>query len=102
VYANVETGGQSKHYLTAQKNYFMKKIWIVCLSAGILIFISCHNNSTAPAPASSSGSPDSAANNGVLPPSASPSEATNSSVADTAYKSPDSNKIHKDTTGVNR
>jgi hypothetical protein len=46
--------------------------------------------------------PDSAANNGVLPPSASPGDANNSSLADSAYKSPDSNKTHKDTSGMVR
>jgi hypothetical protein len=36
------------------------------------------------------GGPDSAANNGILPPSGSPANANNSSLADTTYKAKDS------------
>jgi hypothetical protein len=68
----------------------MKKILIISFSALLFIVSSCHNKAnTAP---QASGSPDSAANNGVIPPSAAPGNATNSSLADTAYKNKDSVK----------
>lgn len=61
----------------------------------LLVFVSCNNNSNQTAPKSSdtsvnNGGPDSAANNGILPPSGSPANANNSSLADTTYKSKDS------------
>ena len=66
-----------------------------------LVFISCNGNSgNSVKPADSSGStnsnsPDSAANNGILTPSAAPGNATNSSLADTAYHAKDSLKTKK-------
>jgi hypothetical protein len=71
----------------------MKKLFIVSLAAMTLIFSSCRNNSGTPGAAAGSGSPDSAANNGVLPPSAAPENANNSSLADTAYLARDSIKV---------
>ncbi|HEV3224402.1 MAG TPA: hypothetical protein VGZ90_16090 [Puia sp.] len=76
----------------------MKKICLVSFIFMALIFNSCHNNSSSSAkPVDSSGtigtgSVDSSANNGIVPPSASPDNATNSSLADTAYKAKDSSK----------
>jgi protein involved in sex pheromone biosynthesis len=68
----------------------MKKLLIICYSALLFIVSSCHNKANTTQPAT--GSPDSAANNGVVPPSAAPGNATNSSLADTTYKSKDSVK----------
>jgi hypothetical protein len=75
--------------------FIMKKLFAVSFLAMLLIFGSCHNKAAAPvvAPASGTASPDSAANNGILPPSASPGDATNSSLADTTYKGKDSSKV---------
>ena len=72
----------------------MKKLFAVSSLAMLLIFGSCHNKAAAPAPASTAG-PDSAANNGILPPSAAPGDATNSSLADTTYKGKDSSKVKR-------
>jgi hypothetical protein len=69
----------------------MKKLFTISLSTVFLILGSCHNKATAP-PAAGTGSPDSAANNSILPPSAAPGNATNSSMADTTYKARDSSK----------
>jgi hypothetical protein len=72
----------------------MKNILILSFVAMLLVFVSCNNNSNQTAPKSTdtavnNGGPDSAANNGILPPSGAPSDANNSSLADTAYKSKD-------------
>lgn len=73
----------------------MKKLFVASLAVFAMVFISCHNSSGAPPPAPAvapAAAPDSAANNGVLPPSAAPGNANNSSLADTAYKAGDSVK----------
>ncbi len=78
----------------------MKKIYLVSVTFTAIFFSCCHNNSvntTKSADSSvnaGSNSRDSAANNGIIPPSASPGNATNSSLADTAYKAKDSEKKH--------
>jgi len=74
----------------------MKNLFILSSAAIMLVFISCGQSTGNPALPAGSGSPDSAANNGVLPPSASPDNANNSSLADTAYQANDSTKKHKD------
>jgi hypothetical protein len=71
----------------------MNRLHIIFFAVITLIFSSCHNAQTSPA---GSGSPDSAANNGIVPPSAAPGNATNSSLADTVYKSGDTVKSRKD------
>jgi hypothetical protein len=72
----------------------MKKLFIISFAVMTATFVSCHNNAAAPAatPAAGTGSPDSAANNGILPPSSSPGSATNSSMADSTYHAKDSLK----------
>ncbi len=75
----------------------MKKISVVSIFAIVIIMGSCSGPSTNSAkPADSTGSgatgPDSAANNGIIPPSASPGNAGNSSLADTSYHATDSAK----------
>ena len=64
------------------------------LAATLLVFVSCNNNGhqspKSTDTAVNNGGPDSAANNGILPPSGAPGNANNSSLADTAYKSKDS------------
>ncbi len=75
----------------------MKKISAVSLVVLSLVFGSCGGNSgnatkSADTTAAPTGGPDSAANNGILPPSASPGNANNSSLADTTYHSKDSAK----------
>jgi hypothetical protein len=73
-----------------KKNY-MKKISVVLIFAMVIIIMnSCSGPSADTAkPADSTGTkatgPDSAANNGIIPPSASPGNANNSSLADTTY-----------------
>ena len=56
-----------------------------------MIFASCGNSPNGGA-GKSANSIDSAANNGIIPPSSSPSNATNSSLADTTYPAKDSLK----------
>jgi hypothetical protein len=79
----------------------MKKICLVSSTVIAMFFSSCHNNSASSAkPVDSSGktdsgSVDSAANNGIIPPSAAPGNATNSSLADTTYMVKDSAKTKK-------
>ncbi len=68
----------------------MKKISVVSIFGMVIIMSSCSGPSTNPAkPSDSTGSvatgPDSAANNGIIPPSSAPGNANNSSLADTAY-----------------
>ena len=77
------------------KWFFMKNIPVLTFAAILLVFVSCNNSGHQTAPKSSdttvnNGGPDSAANNGILPPSGSPSNANNSSLADTTYKAKDS------------
>ena len=72
----------------------MKKIFFILLVMTTTGLISCGNQSDKkPASADSvvtgnSNAIDSAANNGILPPSAAPGNAGNSSLADTTYKQP--------------
>jgi hypothetical protein len=73
----------------------MKNIFILSFAAMLLVFVSCSNSNNQTAPKSTdttvnNGGPDSAANNGILPPSGSPANANNSSLADTTYKAKDS------------
>jgi hypothetical protein len=71
----------------------MKKFIIASSLLVSFLFCSCGNHSEAPASATdtvSKAGPDSAANNGILPPSAAPGNAGNSSLADTAYHKIDS------------
>ncbi|MEJ0082457.1 MAG: hypothetical protein WDM78_16235 [Puia sp.] len=73
----------------------MKNILVLSFAAMLLIFVSCNNSNSQATPrntdsTANSGGPDSAANNGILPPSGSPANANNSSLADTTYKSKDS------------
>lgn len=76
----------------------MKKLFSFLLIAFLLIFASCHDSAGSGTPKAgdttivNSGGPDSAANNGILPPSAAPGNANNSSLADTTYKAKDSSK----------
>jgi hypothetical protein len=72
----------------------MKDLFRFMLAAVLLVFVSCNNNGNR-SPKSTdttvnSGGPDSAANNGILPPSGAPGNANNSSLADTTYKTKDS------------
>ena len=72
----------------------MKNFIVLTLAALVLVFVSCNNSSDQSAPKSTdttvnNGGPDSAANNGILPPSGSPANADNSSLADTTYKAKD-------------
>ena len=79
----------------------MKKIYLIFYAAGTLFFGSCHSNSSGSvktadsSTATGSGSVDSAANNGIIPPSAAPGNANNSSLADTTYKVKDSSRSKK-------
>jgi hypothetical protein len=73
----------------------MKNILILSLTALLLVFVSCNNSHNQTAPKSSDTTvknvgPDSAANNGILPPSGAVDNANNSSLADTTYKAKDS------------
>ena len=73
----------------------MKKLLLPALTSITIILTSCGNSSDTPAKNTDtvvSAGPDSAANNGIIPPSAAPGDAGNSSLADTAYKSKDSLK----------
>jgi hypothetical protein len=75
----------------------MKKALILPLAVLLAVFISCNSNSNPSAPKTSdttvnNGGPDSAANNGILPPSGAVGNANNSSLADTTYKAKDSTK----------
>ena len=72
----------------------MKKAFIVSFAIMGIVFVSCQNNSgtNSTKDTATAGGPDSAANNGILPPPGAPSDANNSSLADTTYKSPDSLK----------
>jgi hypothetical protein len=77
----------------------MKKLFIISLVVMTMVFGSC-NDGSSPVPKKSdtvttAAGPDSAANNEVLPPSTSPGDANNSSLADTAYKAKDSAKSKK-------
>jgi hypothetical protein len=78
----------------------MKKILVVSIAVLSCIFSSCGGQSGDSAkPTDSSAtttkSPDSAANNAIVPPSAAPGNASNSSLADTTYKGKDSSKTKK-------
>jgi hypothetical protein len=68
----------------------MKKLLIVSFAVISLIVGSCHGSGSTGASKSdttiTTGGPDSAANNGIIPPSAAPGNANNSSLADTTYK----------------
>ena len=72
----------------------MKKIFLACFVLATLVVASCENHSDNAVKKDSvtSPDPDSAANNGILPPSAAPGNAGNSSLADTTYKAKDSIK----------
>jgi hypothetical protein len=72
----------------------MKKLFPAFFALTVLIIASCQNHSDNSVKKDSvtSSSPDSAANNGILPPSAAPGNAGNSSLADTTYKAKDSVK----------
>jgi hypothetical protein len=76
----------------------MKKIYLISYTVIALFFSSCHSNASSSSKAvdssgtTGSGSVDSAANSGIIPPSAAPGNATNSSLADTTYKAKDSSK----------
>jgi hypothetical protein len=76
----------------------MKKLYSVSFVVVLMVFASCHNGSvsgtikSSDTPVVNSGGPDSAANNAILPPSAAPGNANNSSLADTTYKAKDSTK----------
>jgi hypothetical protein len=71
----------------------MKKILPASFALAVLV-ASCQNHTdhTVKKDSVTSSSPDSAANNGILPPSAAPGNAGNSSLADTSYKAGDSTK----------
>jgi hypothetical protein len=80
----------------------MKKIIIISFLSMTTVFGSCGDNSGNESPKSSdsvspagSASLDSAANNGILPPSAAPGNANNSSLADSSYPAGDSLKSNK-------
>jgi len=79
----------------------MKKICLISYTVTALFLSSCHSNSsstgkpTDSSGTSGSGSVDSAANNGIIPPSAAPGNANNSSLADTTYKAKDSSQSKK-------
>lgn len=69
----------------------MKKLLIVSFACIMCALYSCGSGADSKKPAvdsasRASSSIDSAANNGVLPPSAAPGNAGNSSLADTTYK----------------
>ena len=67
----------------------MKKISGLVLALLLLTWVSCGNpgaNQKSADTASAASSIDSAANNGIIPPSAAPGNANNSSLADTTYK----------------
>jgi len=85
------------YYLEKPENHFMKKIYQTAIVVAFAILGSCNNNSdtTVPRDSVTSPSPDSSANNGILPPSADPGDAGNSSLADTAYKGNDTTKGRK-------
>lgn len=70
-----------------------RSIVIFCLVAGT-VASSCNNNAgnNGHKTGDTTMAPDSSATNRVLPPSASPDNANNPSLADTAYKSKDSTK----------
>ncbi len=80
----------------------MKKIYLISCIVIAVFFSSCHSDASSSSKAvdssgtKASGSVDSAANNGIIPPSAAPGNATNSSLADTTYKVKDTAKIKKD------
>jgi hypothetical protein len=70
----------------------MKKLFIVFLAIFTMALGSCGSGAdskpkSADTISSGTSSLDSAANNGVIPPSAAPGNAGNSSLADTTYKS---------------
>jgi hypothetical protein len=71
----------------------MKNIIRLLFVMMLLVFISCNGNSNQSSKKTdttiNNGGPDSAANNGILPPSGSPANANNSSLADTTYKAKD-------------
>jgi len=69
----------------------MKKRSIIAFTLVIFCLVSCSNNNTSDhktTDTASASAPqfDSAANNGVIPPSGNPANADNSSLADTTYK----------------
>lgn len=72
----------------------MKKTVFILFAAVVMAIGSCNNNSSTGSQKDSvtNSSPDSAANNGILPPPANPGDAGNSSLADTTYKAKDSAK----------
>ena len=75
----------------------MKKMSAVSIIVLLALIGSCSSpsdNSTKKTDSSASNpsGPDSAANNGIIPPSASPSNSGNSSLADTAYHAGDTSK----------
>jgi hypothetical protein len=73
----------------------MKKILLSTFVFTAFVFVSCGSSSDTPpknTDTTVSSGPDSAANNGILPPSAAPGNAGNSSLADTTYKSKDTLK----------
>jgi hypothetical protein len=76
--------------ITFRKSFFMKKIAGIFLGFISLLMVSCGNGNSSQksvdTASAASSSIDSAANNGVLPPSAAPGNAGNSSLADTTYK----------------
>jgi hypothetical protein len=84
--------------LTDQQIIFMKKLFIVAFLLSGLILSSCGNGGNTPAAPTDSAKTapsnaiDSAANNNVLPPSSSPGDANNSSLADTTYKAKSKSK----------
>ena len=72
----------------------MKKSLLFLVIALFMVLISCSDGSSNSVQKDSvtNAGPDSAANNGILPPSAAPGNAGNSSLADTTYKAKDSTK----------
>jgi len=85
-------------YFSEIKNLFMKNLYRFFYIALFMAVASCHNGAGSGTPkagdttVTNAGGPDSAANNGILPPSAAPGNANNSSLADTTYKAKDSTK----------
>jgi hypothetical protein len=80
-----------------QEIIFMKKLFIVSFAVLTLGLGSCGSstgadNRPADTVSAAATSIDSAANNGVIPPSAAPGNAGNSSLADTAYKADSTKK----------
>lgn len=77
----------------------MKKLFISSFTGLTLLLCSCNNNTgttvQAPKDSTANSSPDSTANNGIIPPSAAPGNANNSSLADTTYKTNDTSKKAK-------